>query len=297
VDTKIGQFVEMVGDIDVADLKKSHAYSFCRALEAGGKAYKTIKSSVSAMSALLTYCEQTDILDQNPFLNLSLTNFGVKPVATKPFSPEELTKIFELEMTPDSRLIFSILVTTGCRLEEVAGLKFEQVKTDENGITYLDLMDSIVKNAGSKRLVPLPDCVDLKPTKLKGRMFEYFTEDSDGKVATSASKVLMPLIEKVVSEKGKVIHSCRGTLKDLLRDCGVSKETNDYITGHIGGDTASRYGKGPSIKVKYEVTCAPKAPPVLCRVRPTKGRTNEGTICGRTDHSDDQGTGSWGEDR
>jgi transposase-like protein len=41
------------------------------------------------------------------------------------------------------------------------------------------------------------------------------------------------------------------------------------------------------------VTCAPKTPPNLCRVRPTKGRTNEGTIYGRTDHCDDQGTGSW----
>ena len=37
----------------------------------------------------------------------------------------------------------------------------------------------------------------------------------------------------------------------------------------------------------------PKAPPNLCRDRPTKGRTNEGTIYGRTDHSNYQGTGIW----
>jgi hypothetical protein len=42
-----------------------------------------------------------------------------------------------------------------------------------------------------------------------------------------------------------------------------------------------------------KLTCAPKTPPDLCRVRPTKGRTHEGTIYGRTDHSDDQGTGIW----
>ena len=41
------------------------------------------------------------------------------------------------------------------------------------------------------------------------------------------------------------------------------------------------------------LTCAPKTPPNLCRVRPTKGRTNEGTIYGRTDHSNYQGTGIW----
>jgi hypothetical protein len=47
------------------------------------------------------------------------------------------------------------------------------------------------------------------------------------------------------------------------------------------------------VTVVFEVTCAPKTPPDLCRVRPTKGRTHEGTIYGRTDHSDDQGTGIW----
>ena len=41
------------------------------------------------------------------------------------------------------------------------------------------------------------------------------------------------------------------------------------------------------------VTCIPKTPPDLRRVRPTKGWTDEGTIYGRTNHSDDQGTGSW----
>jgi len=45
------------------------------------------------------------------------------------------------------------------------------------------------------------------------------------------------------------------------------------------------------------LTCAPKTPPDLCRVRPTKGRTNEDTIYGRADHCDDQGAGSWREDR
>lgn len=41
-----------------------------------------------------------------------------------------------------------------------------------------------------------------------------------------------------------------------------------------------------------DLTGAPKTPPNLCRVRPTKGRTNEGTIYGRTDFCDDHGTGS-----
>ena len=38
----------------------------------------------------------------------------------------------------------------------------------------------------------------------------------------------------------------------MLRDLGVSKEINDYITGHSQGDVASQYGAGPNIKKRYE---------------------------------------------
>jgi hypothetical protein len=42
----------------------------------------------------------------------------------------------------------------------------------------------------------------------------------------------MPYIRKVTDDPKLVIHSLRGTLKDKLRDAGVQKETNDFITGH-----------------------------------------------------------------
>jgi putative transposase len=44
-------------------------------------------------------------------------------------------------------------------------------------------------------------------------------------------------------------------------------------------------------RVASDVTCAPKTPKDLFRIRPTKGRINEGAFHGRTDHCDDQRTG------
>ena len=41
----------------------------------------------------------------------------------------------------------------------------------------------------------------------------------------------------------QVTHSFRGNLKDMLRDAGVSKELNNYITGHAQGDVD---GNGPA---------------------------------------------------
>ena len=33
-------------------------------------------------------------------------------------------------------------------------------------------------------------------------------------------------------------------------DAGVSKEVNDFITGHASGDVAGQYGSGPSLRVR-----------------------------------------------
>jgi hypothetical protein len=60
----------------------------------------------------------------------------------------------------------------------------------------------------------------------------------------------MPLVRRVTTNPKKVVHSLRGTLKDKLRDNGVPKEVNDFITGHSSGDVAGTYGSGPSLKVR-----------------------------------------------
>ena len=43
------------------------------------------------------------------------------------------------------------------------------------------------------------------------------------------------------------------TKKELLRDLEVSKELNDYITGHGQGDVAGEYGIGPSLAKRLEI--------------------------------------------
>jgi hypothetical protein len=93
----------------------------------------------------------------------------------------------------------------------------------------------------------------------QGRLFNYAT-NADGKAWNSAGNALGPLVRAVTDNPRKVLHSLRGTLKDLLRDAGVSKEVNDFITGHGQGDIASKYGSGPSLEVRYEAIASIKHP-------------------------------------
>ena len=167
-------------------------------------------------------------------------------------------------MNEREHLLLAILITTGCRLDEAALLCWENIKKHNDGRHYLDLTKSLVKNTGSKRLLPIPDClwplfpshgkqltVDGIVDSTNDRLFDY-TLDTDGKAARAASQACGRQLAKIDRRPRQVTHSLRGNLKDMLRDAGISKEINDYITGHGQGDVASTYGSGPSIELRYE---------------------------------------------
>lgn len=254
---QIARFADCVGNLEVREVQKQHAYAFASALQSEGKAQKTIASHVSAVSAMLTWCEQNALIDESPFTNLKLANYGSKKKSWLPLSDDELHALFAQDMDEQDRLLLSILITTGMRLDEAALLTWEQLKTID-GVRCFDLTDAILKNTGSERVVALPDYLALPPHG-SGRIFDYAL-DADGKASRRASRVLGPLIRNVSNNPRVVTHSLRGTLKDLLRNAGVSKEINDFITGHSGGDVASNYGQGPSLRKRYEAINSVKHP-------------------------------------
>ena len=50
----------------------------------------------------------------------------------------------------------------------------------------------------------------------------------------------------------KMAHSFRGTLKELFRDAGVSKEISDFYTGHSSGDVAGTSYGGVGVGTRYK---------------------------------------------
>ena len=67
-------------------------------------------------------------------------------------------------------------------------------------------------------------------------------------------------MHKVIDDPTLSLHSLRHTFKDLSRDAGVSKEVQDFITGHAQGDVAGNYGTGPSIPTRFDSIMAVKHP-------------------------------------
>ncbi len=271
--SKITEFIEVVeteGDLYIEDIKKVHAYNYAEWMARKGRANKTIKSNISRVKAMLRWAERKGYIERNPLVELDLKEYGRKSESWLPFTWQELKDIFAQDMLKEDRLALTLLATTGARLDEIALLDWSQVHR-EYGIVYLDLTEALVKNDPSRRLIPLhPAVVPMLGNGGSGRIFSY-TLDQDNKAQSDAGKKLTRYIDKVTEHPRKVVHSFRGTFKDLVRDAGltkkmieqlesgevtleevsdvldeqsVSKELNDRITGHAQQDTGGRYGYG-----------------------------------------------------
>ena len=247
----LSQFLEFTGDVVLGDVTAVIVHQYADHL-GETKSRKTIAKKISYVKRLFDHGVRKGWVPFNVFAGLVLDRkVGRAKESYIPFTNDELIKLFGQEIAPHLRSLLSILITSGMRLDEAALLNWEDVKVDQS-VTYFDLTNAIVKNKGSQRRVPVHRSLSWVTIGKTGQMFPQFTRDKDGKAQASASKALMPLIRKVTDERKKVVHSLRGNFKDMLRDAGVSKEVNDFITGHASGDVAGNYGAGPSLSVRKE---------------------------------------------
>lgn len=247
------QFKDFAGDIALRDVTAVMVHEFAEDVGAS-KSRKTIDKKIGYVRRMFDHAVRKGWVPHNVFAGIKLDkNLGTKKQSYTPFTTRELKALFAQPMEPHLRSLLSILATTGMRLDEAALLTWEDVKEDEDqGVLYFDLTGSIVKNSGSKRRVPVHPALDWIEAGKSGQMFPEFPRDRDGKTQGPASKALMPWVRRITEDPTKVIHSLRGNFKDMLRDAGVSKEINDFITGHGSGDVAGSYGEGPSLTVRKE---------------------------------------------
>jgi integrase len=253
------QFLDVMGDLEIAAIKPKHAYDYLDKVLAENpkRSNKTLKDYIWGVQDLLKYCVQRDYIQSNPFRDLDLKTVGKPSEETYPFEMSELRAIFDHDWNPQDRLLLSILATTGMRPSEAGNLTWERFNdTEHEGIRYFTTLDTAdekvrVKNAGSKRLVPIHPDLQL-PEPSTGRLFDYQKND-DGLSATEIGHQILPTLHSIVPHPNKNIRSFRKTFKRMCRDKSVGEEVNDAITGHRQSAGASRanYG-GMGVPVMFE---------------------------------------------
>ena len=253
------QFLDVMGDLEIAAIKPKHAYDYLDKVLAANpdRSNRTLKDYIWGVQALLKYCVQRDYIQLNPFHNLDLKSFGQQPEETYPFEMSELRAIFAHEWNPQDRLLLSILAATGMRPSEAGNLTWERFNdTEHEGIRYFTTLDTAdekvrVKNAGSKRPVPIHPDLQL-PERSAGRLFDY-EKDEDGLSSTEIGHQILPVLHRIVPHPNKSIRSFRKTFKVMCRDAGVGEEVHDAITGHrqTAGASRANYG-GMGVPVMLE---------------------------------------------
>lgn len=254
--THINKFIELIGDVDVDSIRPVTLYDFAEVMAIKQNySNATIKNYISSVSDVLNYAVRNDLIATNPAKGLDLRSYGKEAEERKPFPEEMLHLLFAQPLPTDIRVLWSILITTGMRLDEASLLTTSNIKT-EKGICYFDLTEAIVKNKGSARKVPVPSIIT-GPLKsylsvIKGQRLFDFPTNADGKAQNAASKKCMRYVRKITEDPQLVVHSMRHNFKDFSRNAEIPKDLHDFITGHGGGDTSSSYGEGHSLTLKYQ---------------------------------------------
>ena len=253
------QFLDVMGDLEITDIKPKHAYDYLDKILAENpkRSNKTLKDYIWGVQDLLKYCVQRDYIQSNPFRDLDLKKVGKPSEETYPFEMSELRAIFAHDWNPQDRLLLSVIATTGMRPSEAGNLTWERFNdTEHEGVRYFTTLDTAdekvrVKNAGSKRLVPIHPDLQL-PEPSTGRLFDY-EKNEDGLSATEIGHQILPVLHSIVPHPNKSIRSFRKTFKRMCRDAGVGEEVHDAITGHRQSAGASRanYG-GMGVPVMFE---------------------------------------------
>jgi len=252
----INRFIGIIGDVEVTSITPVMLYDFAEQLASEYKSSNaTIVNYMASIKSVLKYAIRQGVIKTNPASDLDLKPYGAGEKKRKPFTQEMLNKLFKQDLPDEIRLLWSILISTGMRLDEAALLTVANIK-EEQGIRFFDLTEAVVKNEGSARKVPVPNVLNKQlDAWLAGldveRLFP-FPLNADGKAQNAASKKSMYYIRKVTSDEALVTHSMRHTFKDLCRDAGIPRDLHDFITGHSGGDSASNYGEGHSLARRKE---------------------------------------------
>jgi integrase len=259
----------------------------------------TVRNKLRAVSAVLSYAVRMGHITENPVIASGMGKAAAK-AATKAvggakrrtdYSKEELSRIFSSPIFTNPswappRADFGkawywlplLMYYTGARREELAQLAASEVAVSDDGIAYLNILavtsdddaGRSVKNAGSRRLIPLhPDLIArgflayAKGVPANGQLFPKLKADPYGYFGSNFGKRWTSYLHDTVGLRTTVkpAHGFRHTFKTLCREVAIPEDVHDALTGHAGnGGVARDYGTMPLTRMADEIKKYPRVP-------------------------------------
>jgi integrase len=264
------------GDFPVRSITKAHVRAYKESLLRTPKRHgsgvmlspASVQKGLAAVRAVLAWAVGQGYLDVNPADGIK--HAGARSAEQRsrrlPYDADDLRKIFGQQRPAGADTWLPLLgLWTGARLEELGGLRVEDVK-DEGDVPYIFIRASDgrrLKNRGSERRVPL------HPELVRAGFLDYVTErkragdtvlfpelraDAHGTRTRMWGKRFARHVRLVcgVTDKRKAsFHSFRHAFVDAARAVMI-EEHRHAITGHSGGGVGRTYGTSVPLSVLAE---------------------------------------------
>lgn len=253
--------IEVVGDKPIAALTRADVRGYVDRAVSSGQKTATVRRRLNVMSAVFrTWVDENSLTLANPFTRIAIPDEGKDKTKRRVFTNEELKTLFRQcqSLDDDLRWMVALMIDTGPRIAEVAGLTLSDIALD-HPVPHIVIQEHpwrSLKNEGSARKVPLVGASLWAAERIvssakPGQKFAFprYTSDKECK-ATSASGAANKFIRQTVTEGTS--HCFRHTLADRLRNAGCPKEVHFAIDGHASKDVGDKYGYGHGLEIKRQ---------------------------------------------
>lgn len=257
-------------------ISRSDVLSFKEKLVERGISSANLKTKLSRLKTLVNYGHDNGLIKERAADGVRVAKAKVK--SRVPFDDQSLKQLFSGPIHQDGHRptlgrgeaafwLPLIALYTGARLEEIAGLRvddlmelgFEVDGADQTAWFFRFSPDPAanraLKNDDSERAVPIhPELIRLGLLKYRdelrfsdeSQLFPLLTQHKSGKRAHKWGQWFGTYLRTdcQVTDTRKVFHSFRHTLKDAARECGIPEDIQRAIMGHSATDVAGNYGLG-----------------------------------------------------
>ena len=249
-----GYLIHICGDKRIDTFVRSDANAFRNYLKGRGLSKDSISRNFTNVRAIVNFVLREEGLQ--PTSVFSGVYLGEGGEAQKRYVPTEaeLRKlVIECRAADDDqRWLLALILDTGMRLSEAAGLLWDDIVLSGD-IPHVHVRPNAIrrlKTASSERVVPLTGsslwAVHRAQQKRNTRaVFPRYVADSRLN-ANSASAALNKWLQAHIASK-LVVHSLRHSLRDRLRHVECPTDIVDAIGGWARNSVGDNYGRGHNV--------------------------------------------------
>jgi integrase len=195
------------------------------------------------LSALFNWAIREGLCDANPVSHTNDPAAGIKP-RERVLTDAELIAVWNACADDDFGRIVRLLILTGCRREEIGGLRWSEIDFDAGVMT---IPGERTKNHRALALTLPPVALDILRSAKRREGREYVFGNRGGSFSTW-SYVTMALNARITAAEGKplphwTLHDLRRTFRTGIGKLGVRPDVAELCINHVKGGVQAIYDK------------------------------------------------------